>query len=86
MTSFQAVARSSRRMMSTTTPYFKPTLVDTRKGEAGRGGRSSEAGCKVAIFGASGFLGKHLCAELGTSVDITALSARLGSTIENGIA
>jgi uncharacterized protein YbjT (DUF2867 family) len=26
----------------------------------------SESGVKVAVFGASGFLGKMLCAELGT--------------------
>lgn len=81
MTTFQAAARSSRRMVSTTTPYFKPSLVETRKGEAGRGGRSSEAGCKVAVFGASGFLGKHVCAELGTSVDYSFCMELLGSNV-----
>ena len=47
------------------TPFYSPTLTNKRAGEAGRGGRSSEAGCKVAVFGGSGFLGGFLCAELG---------------------
>ena len=48
------------------TPFYSPTLTFKRAGEAGRGGRSSEAGCKVAVFGGSGFLGGFVCAELGT--------------------
>ena len=46
-------------------PMYSPTLTSKRKGEAGRGGRSSEASCKVAVFGGSGFLGGFLCSELG---------------------
>ena len=48
------------------TPFYSPSLTEKRFGEAGRGGRSSEAGCKVAVFGGSGFLGGFVCAELGT--------------------
>ena len=67
MASLRAAARiSSRRLLSTTkTPFFKPSLVETRPGEAGPSGRASEAGYKIAIFGASGFLGKYVCSELG---------------------
>jgi hypothetical protein len=53
---------------ATPTPYYSPTLTDKRPGEGGRGGRSSEADCKVAVFGGSGFLGRFLSAELGTAL------------------
>lgn len=46
---------------------YAPTLTERRPGEAGPGGRSSEAALKVALFGASGFLGKYVSAELGTN-------------------
>lgn len=49
-----------------TTPFYSPTLTEKRVGEGGRGGRSSEAGLKVAVFGASGFLGNYVGAQLGT--------------------
>lgn len=52
------------------TPFYSPTLTHKRAGEAGRGGRSSEAGCKVAVFGGSGFLGGFVCAELGKLISI----------------
>lgn len=59
----RAAARSKApRCFST---FYSPTLVERRQGEAGRGGRCSEAGVKVALFGASGFLGQYVCAELG---------------------
>ena len=51
------------------TPFYSPTLTHKRAGEAGRGGRSSEAGCKVAVFGGSGFLGGFVCAELGKLIN-----------------
>lgn len=44
---------------------YSPTLTERRVGEAGRGGRNSEAGIKVALFGASGFLGHYVSGELG---------------------
>mmetsp|Transcript_26820 Transcript_26820/g.56178 ORF Transcript_26820/g.56178 Transcript_26820/m.56178 type:complete len:81 (+) Transcript_26820:66-308(+) len=47
-------------------PKYSPTLLQAREGEIGAGGRSSDQGIKVALFGASGFLGKYVSAELGT--------------------
>lgn len=44
---------------------FLPRITEKRFNEGGPGGRSSNAGIKVAIFGATGFLGKHLCYNLG---------------------
>jgi len=46
-------------------PYYVPTLTERRPGEAGIGARSSEAGLKIAVFGASGFLGNYVCSDLG---------------------
>lgn len=54
-------ATTARRCLS----MYTPTLTERRVGEAGTGGRNSEAGLKVALFGASGFLGEYVCAELG---------------------
>ena len=48
-------------------PYL-PRITDRRLQEQGAGGRSSNAGIRVAIFGATGFLGKHICNQLGTYV------------------
>jgi hypothetical protein len=44
---------------------FLPRVTSRRLEESGPGGRSSIAGVKVAIFGATGFLGKHVCNQLG---------------------
>ena len=52
-----------RRSLSS---LYVPTLTERRPGEAGTGGRNSEAGLKIAVFGASGFLGEYFCSELGT--------------------
>lgn len=54
----------ARRAFST--DLFLPRITDRRLNEAGPGGRSTNAGVKVAIFGATGFLGKHVCNQLGT--------------------
>ena len=48
-----------------TKPYYVPTLTERRDTEKGTGGRSSISGLKVALFGASGFLGNYVCGELG---------------------
>ena len=53
-----------RRALSSQ-PYL-PRITDRRLQEQGPGGRASNAGIRVAIFGATGFLGKHLCNQLGT--------------------
>jgi hypothetical protein len=60
----KALLRSARAFSSS--PYYVPTLTERRPGEGGTGGRQSEAGLRVAVFGANGFLGKHVCHELGT--------------------
>jgi len=59
---------------------YKPTLVNRREGEIGLGGRGSDAGLKVAVFGASGFLGPYVCNELGT-LHISTLAGIVCSTI-----
>jgi hypothetical protein len=52
---------SSRRSFVTKLPRF----VEKRPNEFGVGGRASDPGFKVAIFGATGFLGRYVCAEFG---------------------
>ena len=59
--------RNAAAALFSTTSVYSPTTVEARPDEAGTGGRSSEAGLKVAVFGASGFLGNYVCGELGTS-------------------
>ena len=59
----RAAQQQSRRALST--EPFLPKITERRVGEQGAGGRQSDAGVKVAIFGATGFLGKHLCYQLG---------------------
>lgn len=44
---------------------YIPRVTERRNGEAGPGGRSSNAGVKVAVFGAGGFLGRYVCSHLG---------------------
>jgi hypothetical protein len=58
-----------RHSSSTATkPFYVPTMTEKRVGEGGRGGRASEAGVKVALFGGSGFLGNYVSANLGECV------------------
>jgi len=42
-----------------------PRITERRRSEVGRGGRASDAGIKVAVFGATGFLGRYVCSGLG---------------------
>jgi len=59
-----------RRAAFSTAPkaYFtKPNATSTYNddGAIEYGGRNSESGLTVAIFGAGGFLGRYICSELG---------------------
>jgi len=71
------VTTQSRRFFSTKLPE----ITERRANEAGPGGRSSDAGVKVAIFGATGFLGRYVCCELGTS-GVLAYIANRGDEFE----
>ena len=55
----------SRAFSSSSSEPFLPRITERRLNEQGAGGRSTNAGVKVAIFGATGFLGKHVCNQLG---------------------
>lgn len=62
----QALRREAVRAFST--PARAPlvgAVAERHANESGVGGRSSVAGFKVALFGATGFLGKHVCSNLG---------------------
>ncbi len=51
-----------------TTSFFStslPRITERRPNETGRGGRASDAGVKVALFGATGFLGRYVSSGLG---------------------
>jgi hypothetical protein len=61
----QRTAQGQGRRALSSEPFL-PLITDRRLEEEGAGGRSSNAGVKVAIFGATGFLGKHVCHHLGT--------------------
>ena len=60
----RAVIRS-RALSSSSSKPVVPRILDRRDGETGPGGRGSDAGIKVAVFGASGFLGRYVCTHLG---------------------
>ena len=75
---FKQIPRSSVKMLRTlqrtiqvqgrrslSTEPFLPQITDRRLNEQGPGGRSTNAGVRVAVFGATGFLGKHVCQQLG---------------------
>ena len=40
-------------------------LLDKRTNEIGPGGRGSDAGAKVCVFGAGRILGRYVCYNLG---------------------
>jgi hypothetical protein len=58
------IAKTLTRNLATNTPVV-PRITDRRENEIGPGGRGSDAGLKVAIFGASGLLGRYVCTHLG---------------------
>jgi hypothetical protein len=67
-----------------TTDQILPRITEKRLEEQGPGGRSSVSGQRVAIFGATGFLGKHVCNALGKlSVVLGALQVSGSRLIQN---
>jgi NADH dehydrogenase (ubiquinone) 1 alpha subcomplex subunit 9 len=72
---FISSATKSAASSSSSKPLV-PRIVDRRIDETGPGGRASDAGAKVAVFGASGFLGRYVCTHLGTNGFMTYLANR----------
>jgi len=72
---FSSARSISCRSLSTTAPTV-PRILDRRTNETGPGGRGSDAGLKVAVFGASGFLGRYVCCHLGTNGFMTYIANR----------
>mmetsp|Transcript_7196 Transcript_7196/g.10311 ORF Transcript_7196/g.10311 Transcript_7196/m.10311 type:complete len:107 (+) Transcript_7196:56-376(+) len=60
----KAISSKTLRAFSTKAPVV-PRIVDRRINETGPGGRASDAGLKVAVFGATGLLGRYVCCHLG---------------------
>ena len=54
-----------RGFSSSSSSVDLPHITERRTTEVGRGGRASDAGIKVAVFGATGFLGRYVCSGLG---------------------
>ena len=62
-TALQNTRRQSIRAFSSG-PVL-PRITERRPEETGRGGRASDAGVKVCVFGATGFLGRYVTSGLG---------------------
>jgi len=56
--------------------FHMPRVIERRDGEEGPGGRNSNAGIKVAVFGAGSFLGRYVCGNLGTNGVLTYMGNR----------
>ena len=67
VTSKASFSHFSAALLSTTTSSAAdlPRITERRPNETGRGGRASDAGVKVALFGATGFLGRYVSSGLG---------------------
>lgn len=69
----RALARHVTKNSSTPTTIAKrtkfvaPRFSERRPDEFGTGGRHTEAGVTVAVFGANGFLARYVCSNLGTN-------------------
>jgi NADH dehydrogenase (ubiquinone) 1 alpha subcomplex subunit 9 len=63
------------RSLSSSKPVV-PRITERRVDETGPGGRASDAGLKVAVFGASGMLGRYVCTHLGTNGFMTYIGNR----------
>jgi len=64
-TAFNTTRRQTARAFSSG-PVL-PRITERRPNETGRGGRASDAGVKVCVFGATGFLGRYVTSGLGES-------------------
>ena len=66
-TTVAPVLSTLRALSSTSKPTTPdlPRITEKRATETGRGGRASDAGIKVALFGGTGFLGRYVCCHLG---------------------
>jgi len=53
-----------------------PRITERRPNETGHGGRASDAGVKVALFGATGFLGRYVSSGLGSNGTLTYIGTR----------
>mmetsp|Transcript_32446 Transcript_32446/g.62082 ORF Transcript_32446/g.62082 Transcript_32446/m.62082 type:complete len:420 (-) Transcript_32446:258-1517(-) len=53
-----------------------PRVTERRPDETGRGGKASDAGVKVCVFGATGFLGRYVCSGLGSNGVLTYIGSR----------
>jgi len=66
----------ARALSSSPAPVDLPRVTERRPDETGRGGRASDAGVKVAVFGATGFLGRYVCSGLGSNGVMTYIGNR----------
>uniref|UniRef100_A0A6U3VJR2 NAD-dependent epimerase/dehydratase domain-containing protein n=3 Tax=Ditylum brightwellii TaxID=49249 RepID=A0A6U3VJR2_9STRA len=73
--SSNTVRRLAHRSLSTTPNPVSQSLY-RRENEVGPGGRCSNAGVKVAVFGGGGFLGRYVCCNLGTHGTLTYIANR----------
>jgi len=70
-----AAAASVVRSLSSSSADL-PRLTERRPDESGRGGRASDAGVKVCLFGATGFLGRYVSSHLGSNGTLTYIGSR----------
>lgn len=64
LSALQATRRTTITRAFSTGPVL-PRITERRPEETGRGGRASDAGVKVCVFGATGFLGRYVTSGLG---------------------
>jgi len=67
---------SSSRSFGANSAKTLPRVTERRPNETGRGGKASDAGVKVALFGATGFLGRYVCSGLGANGVMTYIGSR----------
>jgi NADH dehydrogenase (ubiquinone) 1 alpha subcomplex subunit 9 len=71
-----AVRKAIKKQSFSTKAPIVPRILDRVEGETGPGGRGSDADVKVAVFGATGFLGRYVCCNLGTNGYMTTMGNR----------